>query len=420
MLSFLVKGLLRDRHRSALPIVVVGTGVMLMTTFYGYMVGMMDDMLSTNAKLETGHLKIMTKDYAKIAHQIPNDFAIPHTHQTLKRLNTLDGITWVPRIKFGGLLDIPDDNGETRSQGPVSGVAVDWFRHSSEIKRLDLKGALVEGKQPSQPGEVLISRKMGQNLNIHLEDTATLIGSTASGGMAIYNFKVVGFTHFGIPTLDKNMMFVDITDIQYALDMEDSVGEILGFFDQGYYTKKTAAHFIKQFHTLSIDFPHPLVIQSIKQTAGLGEYIGMIKVSMTIIVGALMLVMSAVIWNSSLMSVLRRYGEIGMRLAMGESKGELLRYLLCESAVVGLTGSILGACIGAGFSYYLQIVGIDISEMMQGSTLLMSPVLRARVTIEGFFIGSIPGVISCLIGTAIAGVGIYKRNTASLFKELEV
>jgi putative ABC transport system permease protein len=58
--------------------------------------------------------------------------------------------------------------------------------------------------------------------------------------------------------------------------------------------------------------------------------------------------------------------------------------------------------------------------MMQASTIMMSPVLRAEVTPEGFFIGFIPGIVSIVIGTALAGIGVYKRSTASLFKELEV
>ena len=34
------------------------------------------------------------------------------------------GWVWTPRIRFGGLLDVPDDQGETRTQGPVSGMGV--------------------------------------------------------------------------------------------------------------------------------------------------------------------------------------------------------------------------------------------------------------------------------------------------------
>ena len=36
-----------------------------------------------------------------------------------------------------------------------------------------------------------------------------------------------------------------------------------------------------------------------------------------------------------------------------------------------------------------------------------------------FVIGFLPGVLATGIGTAISGVGVYKRQTATLIKELE-
>jgi putative ABC transport system permease protein len=46
-------------------------------------------------------------------------------------------------------------------------------------------------------------------------------------------------------------------------------------------------------------------------------------------------------------------------------------------------------------------------------------VVHARITPTDYYIGFIPGVISTVVGTMLSGVGIYKRKTAQLFKELE-
>jgi putative ABC transport system permease protein len=50
---------------------------------------------------------------------------------------------------------------------------------------------------------------------------------------------------------------------------------------------------------------------------------------------------------------------------------------------------------------------------------MISSVYRARVTLGSFFIGFAPGIISTVLGATIAGIGIYKRQTSQLFKELE-
>ena len=56
---------------------------------------------------------------------------------------------------------------------------------------------------------------------------------------------------------------------------------------------------------------------------------------------------------------------------------------------------------------------------MKDATILMPTVFHTRITSPAFFIGFIPGLFSTVIGTMLSGIGIYKRKTAQLFKELE-
>jgi putative ABC transport system permease protein len=51
--------------------------------------------------------------------------------------------------------------------------------------------------------------------------------------------------------------------------------------------------------------------------------------------------------------------------------------------------------------------------------MMMQSVMRARITTEAWYIGFIPGILATAIGTALAGIGIFKRKTAQLFKELQ-
>jgi putative ABC transport system permease protein len=56
---------------------------------------------------------------------------------------------------------------------------------------------------------------------------------------------------------------------------------------------------------------------------------------------------------------------------------------------------------------------------MKNSSMLMPSVARAYITPTAYWIGFIPGLFSMVLGNALSGIGIYKRNTATLFKELE-
>jgi putative ABC transport system permease protein len=69
----------------------------------------------------------------------------------------------------------------------------------------------------------------------------------------------------------------------------------------------------------------------------------------------------------------------------------------------------------------MQTYGLDISEFTKNATtgIMMPNLVRSRITPPDLYIGFIPGVLSTVAGTMLAGVGIFKRNTARLFKELE-
>lgn len=403
--------------------IIVGAGVMLTVLIYCWALGVVGDIISTSAKLDTGHLKIMTQAYAEIATQLPNDLAIFDLNDVLAELKkAYPDVEWAPRIKYGGLLDIPDENGETRAQGPVFGLGLELFSSpSQEQERLNLENSLVQGHLPSQPGEIMISEQFAQSLGVQLGETATLVSATSTGSMAIHNFVLVGTIRFGISSMDRNAMLADISDIQYALDMEDGAGEILGFFPNLIYHEREAARISEHFNTTfkKVDDEFTPMMLTLREQNGLGAYLDMVSTWIFFYMAGFILVMSIVLWNTGLMSGIRRYGEMGVRLAIGEAKTHVYRSLIYESILIGIIGSILGTLLGVGVSYYLQEVGIDVSKMMQGASMLMSSVMRARVTPEALYIGFIPGLFATTLGAMMAGIGIFRRQTSQLFKELE-
>jgi putative ABC transport system permease protein len=68
----------------------------------------------------------------------------------------------------------------------------------------------------------------------------------------------------------------------------------------------------------------------------------------------------------------------------------------------------------------MQQKGLDFSGAMQNATMLLPGIFRSRITPEAWYIGFIPGIIATVLGTMLSGIGIYKRQTARLFKELQL
>ncbi len=422
MIRFLLKGLFRDRQRSLLPVIVVVTGVLLTVLMQTMMTGILGDLIDFNAKFSTGHVKVVTKAYAERMDQTPNDLALSKVAQLKEKLQTeFPSMEWVPRIRFGGLIDAPDSIGETRSQGPAIGWGIDFLSAGSkEAERMNIPKSMVSGHLPKKAGEVLLSNQFAEKLKVVPGDQITLFGSTMNGGMTVYNFKVAGTVIFGSGVLDRGAFIADISDVGQALDMPDAASEILGYFKNNRYDKIQAADAVKKFMSaMNTADPYAPVMISLRDQNNLGEMVDYEDLVSVMIISIFVMAMSLVLWNAGLLGGLRRYGEVGVRLAVGESKGHVYRSLIWESILIGSIGSVIGSVIGLLLSLWIGKNGINVSGFMKNASMMMPSVYRTVITSPAFYIGFIPGLFATVIGTALAGIGIYKRNTAQLFKELE-
>ncbi len=423
MIRFLFKGILRDRSRSLFPFLVVTAGVFLTVTLQCYIKGIDINIIRSTANLRHGHVKVMTRAYIQDIAQLPNELALTGVGALQAELKAAHpDVDWVARIEFGGLLDVPDEKGETKVQAPVAGLAVDMLTPGSpEPGLLDLAKIIVRGRLPQAPGEMLISEDLAGKLGLSLGGKATLIGTSMKGSLSMANFTVAGTIRFGITAMDRTGFIADLADVRKSLDMNDAAGEILGLFRDGLYGQKradaVAQAFNSSYSSRTGDFDP--VMQTLRDQPGIAMTFDRIRDMTAIILFIFILAMSLVMWNAGLVGTLRRYGEFGVRLAIGEDKTRVYRSLIAESLIIGVLGSIAGTVLGLALSYFLQVHGIDMRSLLKNLNMLIQTVIRSKVTPSAFYIGFIPGLLASLIGTAIAGRAIYKRQTARLFKELE-
>jgi putative ABC transport system permease protein len=422
MNHFLWKGVIRDRSRTLLPVIVVTIGVFFVVFLDGFIGGMITNLIDKTAGFQAGHVKVMTHAYYLNQEQKPIDLAILHVDELLEELNTLfPQVEWNPRIYFGGLLDIPDAQGETFAQGPVVATAYDLLSPTShEAHRIGLHHAVTVGRLIQKQGEVLVSYDFAERFGVQPGDTLTFFGSTMYGSLSFTNFSVAGVVRFGISALDRGAIIIDMADARQLLDMDNAATELLGFLPNDSYHREWAESIKERFnaHYFNTEDEYaPFMVQLADQAsmASTMAYVNFISVMMLVL---LIIALSIVLWNTGILGGIRRYSEFGIRLAMGEPKGHIYRTLLIESLFTGVIGSSIGTLLGLALSFYLSKHGINYHEMMNNVSMLIDPVVRSRVLPRMGYIGFIPGVVSMLIGSALAGIAVYKRKTAELFKEL--
>lgn len=424
MLKFILKGVLRDKSRSLLPIIVVSIGVFLTVVLSAWMQGVFSDMLDMNAKYNTGHVKIMTRSFAENYQQSPNDLAILGVDELKSKLySDYEDMKWVERINFGGLLDVPDENGETRAQGPAMARGVDLLSsETEEIDRLNIRKSIVKGELPTKRGQAIIANDFAEKFGVKIGDEVTIFGSTMYGSMMFQSFEVCATISFGTTILDRGAIIVDLQDAQLALDMDDAASEILGYFKSGEYVDEDAIAlrdaFNKKYSDENDEFSP--IMQRLVDQNGLEQYLAMANNASSVMVSIFIFAMSIVLWNTGLLGGLRRYSEYGVRLALGEAKGHIYKTIILEAVLIGTIGSIFGTIIGLGASWYLQNYGIDFSALTKNVSMMIPPVYRAKITADLYYVGFLPGLFAMTLGNALAGYSIYRRKTAQLFKELEV
>jgi ABC-type antimicrobial peptide transport system permease subunit len=120
--------------------------------------------------------------------------------------------------------------------------------------------------------------------------------------------------------------------------------------------------------------------------------------SLFLLLGGVSLLVGAVgIANVTLVSVLERVGEIGLRRSLGAARRHIAGQFLLESTTLGLAGGILGAALGT-----LVVVGVAASRTW-------TPVLEPWVPLGAPLLGGVAGLLS----------GVYPSAKAAALEPVE-
>ena len=110
---------------------------------------------------------------------------------------------------------------------------------------------------------------------------------------------------------------------------------------------------------------------------------------MFLLLGGLSLVVGAIgIANITLVGVMERTGEIGLRRAIGATRWHIAKQFLVESASMGLIGGVLGASLGV-----LVVVAVSYYQVW---TPVLDPIVPLCAPLVGAAIGVLSGLYPAL------------------------
>jgi len=123
-----------------------------------------------------------------------------------------------------------------------------------------------------------------------------------------------------------------------------------------------------------------------------------------LLLGGLSLVVGAIgIGNITLVSVLERTGEIGLRRAIGANRSHISTQFLLESSSLGIIGGIIGSSLGV-----LIVVAVSAYQVW---TPVLDPLAPILSPLAGGFIGLVSGVYPAMRAAGMEPVEAFRAGT---------
>jgi putative ABC transport system permease protein len=216
-----------------------------------------------------------------------------------------------------------------------------------------------------------------------------LYGSQAGSSGAtlkIYGlpFTVIGtfrekVESFGQTEVAKESILIPITVLRYFTDVEriDPLYVQVKTPNEVEAVTRVVRQILESRHRPGAKYQ----VENLTAILATAEEIGLILQMVLILVSAIALIISGIgIMNIMLVTVTERTREIGLRMAVGASRGEVRRQFLAESILLSLTGGLAGIALGTAIPY---------------SVRFFQPSLRIPISTTSIVVAF---AVSCLVG----------------------
>ena len=343
MLRLAWRNVWRNGRRSLINVAAMGFGLAAIMFGQSMMRSLQYQLVEKATGSFTGHVRIQRRDVdePKFPDKYMND---PEPAAKIMAAEARI-LAWGRRLQLTGLISSP-----RMSLGAlICGVEAD-----SERRITDMAGYVKEGRY-LKAGEkgIVMGRKIASRLDVRLGEKVVLMAQAADGSMGAEMFRLVGVSETGSESFDGQMAWVPLAAMQELLGRPGQANQLAAKLKDLRQADAVAADFnaklgpgnVAALTWKSID-KEILVIQAFQD--GL----------LTIVLFVVFAIVALGVLNTQLMSLFERVREFGVLMAIGARPRWIVRLLLVESALLGMVGTALGVCLGAGLIAHFGRVGL--------------------------------------------------------------
>lgn len=213
--------------------------------------------------------------------------------------------------------------------------------------RHTLKAGSIDALKPGQFGIVLGSY-LAKLLHVSVGDTVTLIVPDVTVSLAgatprLKRLTVVGIFEVGY-VYDSGFAFINIEDAAKIFKLQNGVTGVQLKLDDPFAAPRVA----RELYT-ELDGFYPVVDWTMLNSA----YFSAVKMEKTMMFFTLIMILAIAVFNlisTLVMVVTDKRADIGVLRALGASNRDIMSIFICQGAIIGLMGTLLGVAAGVGLS----------------------------------------------------------------------
>jgi ABC-type lipoprotein release transport system permease subunit len=353
----------RNTRRTILAGLAIGVGLASLIFTDALMIGMNESMVRTATDTFLGHGQIHAQDFRA---NMEIERTIVDLEAVVASLKREEGLRhFALRTQAFAMLTSPAN---------VGAVALFGIDAAGEMGVSKIDEAIVQGAY-LQAGDrrMLIGSNLAQTLEVEPGDRVVVtVAQAESGELAQEMFRIGGVFHFNVREMDGRMAFIDLGRAQELLGLEGRVHQIALHFD----AMERDMHFWQRYSQAGNEaLGWRQLIPELDAVLGMSQY------SMAFMELILFGVVALSVMNTLFMSFYERLFEFGVLRAMGTRPARLAALVLLEAAGLSLVSVLIGVALGAAFTGWVAVTGIDYRGIEVGGVTfreLIYPVLSAR------------------------------------------
>ncbi len=301
------------------------------------------------------------------------------TYNDAKELQNNPRITTIDKVasEYNSRAQISYDRNNTNSQ--VSGVTANYF--SVRNISVEFGRGLTDADDVVSAKYAILGTQVAKDLFGEDSDLEMIIGNKIR--IEQTTFEVIGimeskdgfnspnnYVYVPLSTAQKILFGVDNISTMYVTAKDESVMDA---------AQNQIGFFLLERHGLSTPDEADFSISSQEDVL---ETVTQITNTFTMLltgIAAISLVVGGIgIMNIMLVTVTERTSEIGLRKSLGAKKKHIIHQFIVESAILSITGGLMGVAVGIGVSY-LIIIYMAMTFVLSYKAILMSVLVSSTI-----------------------------------------